>query len=249
MENLNKIRAKALNEFQSKYHGALTSADLQTFVLGLETGLNIIDNFVQNSLIKDQEILFEFKTESGDLQELLEKRLKHRLKEIEIINNLGISKESLTDIKSLLTHEIFAIKSISRRIENMIAEEAEKKFILIQRNFNIRNFIDENFESNPGYYKKVPHRLLMLGCEYLHIDTEFTKDGITRFQGVIITQHGTPVLPGLEIMPFVRNWMLNSSIYNGMYPCYTIWFNKPITQEIVDKYMSDQADIETSKLF
>ena len=178
------------------------------------------------------------------LQELIEKRLKHRLKQTELITEIEnkIFREALA-------HETFAIKSLSRKIENKLVEDTKNENEIKQKNFNIRNFIDENFSSNPGYYKKVPFRLLMLGCEYLHIDTEFTKEGITRFQGVIVTRYNTPVLPGVEIFPFVRNWMLNSQIYNGMYPCYTIWFIKPITQEIIDKYMSDFTDKETKNLF
>ena len=40
--DLNKAKTKKLEQFQNQYHGALTSADLQTFILGMDSGIEVM---------------------------------------------------------------------------------------------------------------------------------------------------------------------------------------------------------------
>jgi len=118
---------------------------------------------------------------------------------------------------------------LNRQIENEMANSDSPT------PFNIRKFIADNFSRNgSGYHENVPFKLKLRGAEFVHIDSHWDKDGVTRFQGCILGSYGTPITPEAFIYPIIRRAEV-LTIYNGTHPCWTIWFKEPVTQEILDK--------------
>ncbi len=176
------------------------------------------------------------------LSDLYTTRENFRIEQRKILDEIGENGDKVLFEK--LHHINFKINAWSRRIENKLSEIAAEE----KKNFKIREFIDGNFSRNPGYQSKVPFKLTIQGVEYIHIDSHFCNEGITRFQGVIITKYDTPCMPALQLLPYIENWQL-MSIYEGKVPCFTIWFKKPITQELIEKDIETQSFEETKKLF
>lgn len=88
---------------------------------------------------------------------------------------------------------------------------------------NFEQFLS-TFKGNPGHQSICPFPIK----DAYHIDTEFTDEGITRFQGVI--KYGN-VLRNLALLSnrVMINYdtILTRDQGSECYVCYTIWFDKP----------------------
>jgi hypothetical protein len=128
-------------------------------------------------------------------------------------------------------------------IKRLTKEEAEatRYLQIYNRETEILRWLEGYFRNNSGYEDKVPFDFSDGFYTLFHIDTEFNKVGMTRFQGIILYKIGSihyassDACPPLELLKLAESYRV-STRYDEINQaiCWTIWFKEPITQEIWD---------------
>jgi hypothetical protein len=127
-------------------------------------------------------------------------------------------------------------------LERITEDQATKKdrLPLYIREGEILDWLKEAFEWNSGYDSKVPFDFSDRHYTLFHIDTEFNKVGMTRFQGVVLRKLGgihyassESVMP-LELLKMASSYGVYQYDEMNHLICWTVWFDTPITQEIWD---------------
>lgn len=105
---------------------------------------------------------------------------------------------------------------------------------------HILDFIAQHFSLNDGYEDNVPFKLEGNNYKFTHVDTEFTKEGITRFQGIIsyksnkLGLYGQNLVVPLWLFPYISTYKITCIYTEISSICYTIWFKEPMSQEMLD---------------